>query len=292
MKIRIAVACHNAVPDFDSGSAMFFVQAGAKLAKSSFLIARDDDGEHISDKNPYYSELSVMYWLWKNVKSQVKGLFHYRRYLNLSGVETKFHNFGEDFINRFGLNSERIETLMKEADVILPVMVPTKIKKSTPSVYDYYAKAHNAKDLDTVLEVIAEKYPQMAALAKTMLKEQKESFCANILIAKEKLFDSYAEWLFDVLFEVEKRIGIDVLSRDAYQKRVYGFLSERLLGIYMMYMAKTAGIKIVLAPALFWETDEKAFKTYQRRCFKHKILTFFHLGRKEWTLRCPILKTL
>lgn len=292
MEIKIAVACHKDVPDFDMGRALFPVQAGALNASRDFGIARDDEREHISNKNPYYSELSVMYWLWKNINSEVKGLFHYRRFLNLLGTETQFCQFGEDFTKRFGLEEERIAALMKEYDVILPFFVPENIKDTTPSVYDYYAKAHYRNDMDVMLAVIAEKYPEMAPTAEMMLKEKKQSFCANVLIAKEKLFDAYAEWLFDVLFEVEKRIGGEVLARDSYQKRVYGFLSERCLGIYMMYMAKTAGIKIALAPALFWQTDERAFKKYQARCFKRKILTFFHLGRKEWIEVCPILKTL
>ena len=46
----------------------------------------------------------------------------------------------------------------------------------------------------------------------------------NIFIAKSEWVNKYCEWLFSILFEVEKNISI---SDDNYQKRVFGFLSRR-----------------------------------------------------------------
>ena len=50
------------------------------------------------------------------------------------------------------------------------------------------------------------------------------------MIQKEKM-DAYCEWLFDILFEVEKRT--DMTGYTEYQKRLYGFLSERLLNVWL-----------------------------------------------------------
>ena len=42
-------------------------------------------------------------------------------------------------------------------------------------------------------------------------------------------FDEYSKWLFDILFEVERRVPpID----DPIQSRIYGYMSERLINVF------------------------------------------------------------
>ena len=52
-----------------------------------------------------------------------------------------------------------------------------------------------------------------------------------MIYTSKDIFDSYSKWLFDILFEVEKRV--DITNRDTYQKRIFGFLSERLLKVWV-----------------------------------------------------------
>ena len=48
---------------------------------------------------------------------------------------------------------------------------------------------------------------------------------------KKEIFDSYCKWLFDILFELEKRLDIsDYSVNDA---RVFGFVAERLLDVWI-----------------------------------------------------------
>lgn len=37
-------------------------------------------GDHISDKNVRYNELTGLYWIWKNANAEITGLCHYRRF--------------------------------------------------------------------------------------------------------------------------------------------------------------------------------------------------------------------
>ena len=61
------------------------VQAGAANTDVRVCDILDNEGDNISARNGDYSELTVLYWFWKNMmkKSQYYGLSHYRRYLIL-----------------------------------------------------------------------------------------------------------------------------------------------------------------------------------------------------------------
>ena len=50
-----------------------------KKEKDNLGYVGDDTGENISEKNPYYCELTGVYWAWKNLKADYIGLVHYRR---------------------------------------------------------------------------------------------------------------------------------------------------------------------------------------------------------------------
>ena len=57
-----------------------------------------------------------------------------------------------------------------------------------------------------------------------------------MMIMKKKYFDEYCEWLFDILFELEKRL--DISGYSDYDARVFGFVSERLLDVTKDYRGR------------------------------------------------------
>jgi len=53
-----------------------------------------------------------------------------------------------------------------------------------------------------------------------------------MFVMPRERFDAYSAWLFDLLEEVERRIRI---SDDPVQARVMGYMSERLLNVYVQH---------------------------------------------------------
>ena len=107
-----------------------------------------------------------------------------------------------------------------------------KMYRQGRTLREDYATAHNIKDYDICRDVISEIYPDYLN-AFDEVSAQKTLYQYNMLICKKELFDSYCQWLFDILFEVERRV--DISKYDAYNQRIFGFLSERLFNVWLEY---------------------------------------------------------
>ena len=76
--IKIIVATHKKYK-MPNDSIYLPVQVGTEN-KESLGYQPDNDGENISSKNPYFCELTGLYWAWKNLDADYIGLSHYRRH--------------------------------------------------------------------------------------------------------------------------------------------------------------------------------------------------------------------
>ena len=70
---------------------------------------------------------------------------------------------------------------------------------------------------------------------------------------KKDKFDAYCEWLFDILFELEKRL--DISDYSDYDARVFGFVSERLIDPWI----ETNNVNYKEIPYVFME-EQNWFK--------------------------------
>lgn len=179
---------------------------------------------NIAKKNHSFCELTALYVMWqdRNFSSlDYLGLVHYRRHFTerQTNIKNKFECV---------LSEKRVLELLAQYDVILPKARNYFIETN----YSHYAHAHNVKDLDTTRQVISEFYPEYVKYFDQVMKKT-SGHRFNMMIMKREKLDAYCEWLFSILFEVEKRI--DCLDYDQYQARVFGFLSERLLDVWISY---------------------------------------------------------
>ena len=58
-------------------------------------------------------------------------------------------------------------------------------------------------------------------------------FANNMFILKWDTFDKMMNWLFFVLFNIEEKIELD--NYKGYQERIFGFLSERLITLWIVH---------------------------------------------------------
>jgi hypothetical protein len=274
MKTIKIFACYHTEPPQLRSDILLPLKVGADLSKTEKDVICDNVGDNISVKNPYFCELTGTYWIWKNVQADIVGICHYRRFFNLQTEDTKFLNFKSDFEQKYGLTEEQIEKKLEQYDLILPQKHPHRPKTKHLTIYCQYADCHIIKDLDIVLNILHEKYSDMFPLAERLLKKDRQMYVGNMLLCKKDLFDEYSKWLFDILFEVEKRIHQDVETRDTYQKRVYGFLSERLTRVFVEYKRSQNMIKVLEVPMLVQVGQYKWLK-YCFRKMEKKILSVF-----------------
>ena len=84
MDIKVIVAAHK--PYRMPQDSMYLpLHVGRALADHNLGWQGDNTGDNISLKNPYYCELTGLYWAWKNLKADAIGLVHYRRFLRGGG---------------------------------------------------------------------------------------------------------------------------------------------------------------------------------------------------------------
>ena len=225
-KVKIIVASHKKyqMPEDEIYMPM---HVGAE-GKDDVGFVKDNSGDNISSKNPYFCELTGLYWAWKNLEADYYGLVHYRRYFTTK----RFIPNKEEKKFEIVLNQEEVNELLDKTDIILPKERNYFIE----TVYNHYKHTMYVEPLDEAGRIIEEKYPEYSKEFEN-LKNTSKLHAFNMFIMKKEYFNEYCIWLFDILFELEKRI--DVGKYDSFHARFFGRVSERLLDVWI----KTKGYK-------------------------------------------------
>lgn len=226
--IAIAVVTHKQF-SFSLPTGYTKMQVNCKLNQEHWDgYWHDDSGENISEKNPSYCELTGLYWLWKNSNANIKGLCHYRRYFCNDPTQTIYYRYwttGETLYKEC-MKSETIHSILKVNDIILPMPFSPYPRTAREDLLFHCFE----KDVDILSNVIHDFYPDYEKAYHSVMNSHNICYC-NMMIAKRHVFDDYCQWIFSVLAQCEKRCNID--DYDTQHKRIYGFLAEVLLNVYI-----------------------------------------------------------
>lgn len=268
------------------------VFVGAAQKTNNLGIIGDDTGDNISDKNDTFNELTLIYWVWKNTHSQdYVGFCHYRRYFinrNMSKVEKALNLLIPGSKAR---QEKKLTTLLQNFDKEAPerlkdcdVALPKPIVMNR-TLREQYADYHDVAHFDEMGEVIKELRPEMWPAFEDA-SSRNSFFIANMFIFKRKYFDQFCEFAFPVLFELEKRLTI---PDDSYQKRVFGYLGERLVTVFVNYISRVESINVKYFDLLNTDIIFSSYKSYltEKKLISSRNKNFITHGVVDNAIKLP-----
>lgn len=217
--IKVIVATHK--PYEMPTDKMYLPVHVGSAGKDSIGYQRDDEGENISDLNPYFCELTGFYWAWKNLNEDYIGLVHYRRLFMMNGHILK-------------------ETDIKPYLGKIKVFTPTKRRYYIETLKTHYNHTHYPDHLKVTRNTVEKLYPEyLKAYDKAINRTWGYMF--NMMIVERSLLDDYCMWLFNILDDVFKQI--DATKYSAFTKRYVGRMSEILFNVWLEKKISTGEIK-------------------------------------------------
>ncbi len=217
MSVKVIVAAHVR-SDMPADALYLPLHVGAE-GKEPLPYVGDNTGDNISFKNSTFCELTGLYWAWKNLPDEYVGLVHYRRYF-----ASPAHRHGKSLDSV--LTGAQAEKLLAGRDGILPKPRRYVIE----NLYSHYQHTCYIEPLDVTRQIIAEKYPTYTA-AFDRLKKRTSAHMFNMFILRRDHLNAYCTWLFDILFELEKRV--DASSYTPFHARFFGRVSELLFDVWL-----------------------------------------------------------
>ena len=250
--IAIMVATHKNY-DFPQDDGYLPLHVGAAIASEKMPFTRDDSGDNISALNNYFCELTGLYWLWKNCTADIYGVSHYRRYFKADFAGVLVHG------NKVASSNELCDAL-NDMDIVL--VRPRNYWIET--VYSHYKHAHHIADLDVVRRVLQVQCNDYVPYWDMVMSRRKLSLY-NMFVMRSNMFNLYCEWLFRALFEVQEHVSYEEYG--PYQSRVFGFLGERMLNVWVEKNIPASRRKYISVVNLDGENIVSKFVNMLRRRF-------------------------
>lgn len=192
--------------------------------REKFLIDQKHKGDNIDFLNPWYCELTGLYYLWKHVHDDIVGLEHYR---------TCFWKDGQPIVER------QIREELAKGDIICGgYSYPAPWCKTC--CYDELN--YHTKTVPQFLSILKNKDKGFAEYFKKFLKGKRLWAC-NLFIGPKNIFDKWMEFFFDVIVDFEQICPIGPKTNTLRRE---GYFAEFTFGAWLEYK----GYKIVDTPIL------------------------------------------
>ena len=273
MKTNLFVAAHKlGWPSLPEGYTV--IQAGAAIHDHlPQASAWDDVGENISQKNPNYCELTALWWIAHHAEDDILGLAHYRRLFDFAPCSNPLLDHYRRTADAPDLQAMLriggVPGLLDDCDILLP-----RAQYFNEGLAAQYRLAHRSSDFDAMEDAFLVHHPKERDVFRCVMQGHRQ-YGYNMLVARREIFCAYVDWLFTILDDVAERITV---STDPYQARVFGFLSERLMAVFVA----TQHLRVRELPLIFIE--EHPSETWRRKSI-HTLLA--NIGIIPWNERIP-----
>lgn len=249
------------------------VRCGAVYDKrENIKMLGDDTGDNISEKRESFCEFTVMYWAWKNQKADYYGLCHYRRFLSFAD---KFYDTKQvqGFVVEEDLekNAEKKYSLLDKAKMKRKISDYDIVTSTTYPVsnLNWFPKPRNERevwtnhpdimifepDIDLLISVVDELFPMYSeTIHEEIVGDRHRGF--NCFVMKKQYFNQMCEFIFGVLFEMEKRVDYSIYGGKC--SRVFGYMGEILYNTFMRWAISQDNIKVKETQIVFFKRTEKA----------------------------------
>ena len=186
--------------------------------REKFLIDQKHDGDNIDFLNPWYCELTGLYYLWKHCDDDIVGLEHYRTYFWKDGHP---------------INEEQIKEELKKGDIICGGY--NRSLWGSKNLAIELQRCTNA--LNPFMETLYKIDSKFADYFNFYLSNLKV-WAFNLFVGKKEILNNWLNFFFDVIIEFEKQCPIGPATRT---NRREGFFAEFMFGAWLEYK----GYKIV-----------------------------------------------
>lgn len=194
--------------------------------REKFLIDEKHEGANIDFLNPWYCELTGLYYLWKHVDDDIVGLEHYRA------------AFWSDKENR-PMNEEEIKENLKNGDIIVSgyhYPIPWGIKAQR---LEQELNSCIKGVLPKLLSTIEKNDKGFADYFRNFLKGQR-LYSLNCFIGPKKILDEWADFIFNTLIDFEEICPIGPRTNTWRRE---GYITEFMLGAWLEYKGYKPVIK-------------------------------------------------